>query len=91
MITNFYLVATSGGSVKAVKTKPTLAMNEVCILVNMELPEVLFKKPQITATIKIDHEQAQPFSIDADTSSTVKDAIEAATGLNITLKVQNPE
>lgn len=91
MKTNFYLTVNSNGNVKVTKNPTRVDMKEVSIGVNLELPDVLFKRPQIQATINIGEEYARPFIIDADTAGLVKNAIEQSTGLDIKLSIVNPE
>jgi hypothetical protein len=83
MKVGFYLAVNSGGSVRAVKRQPDLAQDEICIYVTLELPERLFDKPSLQATLTIPDEVAMPASIPVDVKSNVKEAIEGATGMNV--------
>ncbi|MEO6522223.1 MAG: hypothetical protein ABIN91_11135 [Mucilaginibacter sp.] len=91
MKTKFYLKVNSNGSVNTTKSRPDLRFDEVAILVNVELPDLLFQKPQITATIAVSDENITPFTIDAITVDNVKDAIETATGIQVKLSIEQPE
>lgn len=91
MKTRFYLTVNSTGSVKVTKSPRYTDFGEVSIGVAMELPEVLFMRPQIQASITIDAKDVQPFEINADTSNMVKDAIQQSTGLDVKLTIVNPE
>lgn len=91
MKTSFFLKVNHKGAVNVTKTAPYLSNNEVSVYITVELPDVLFKKPQISANIKVDEKNVQPFTIDADTLNNVKDAIELSTGMDITIKLENPE
>lgn len=91
MKTNFYLVVNSNGSVKAVKNQPDLKWNEVSVYVGLQLPDQLFRKPQLQATISVDESQVAPTEIDVDTQNNVKEAIESVTGMQVVLKLENAE
>ncbi len=90
MKTQFYLVVNSNGTVKALKNRPGLNWNEVSIFVNLELPNQLFQKPQLSAQIKVDESQVTPLEIDVETQNNIRDAIEAAAGVEVILKLENP-
>lgn len=91
MKTNFYLTVNKNGTVKVTKNPTRIDMNEVSIGVGLALPDILFKRPQIQATIIIDDKVVEPLIIDAETANNVKDAIQQSTGLDIKLTVVNPE
>lgn len=90
MKTKFYLRVNSNGSVGLTKSRPDLTFDQVAVCVELELPDILFKKPQITASIKVDHADVTPLIIDAETANNVKEAIETITGIKVLLKVENP-
>lgn len=91
MKTNFYLTVNSKGSVKVTKTRSSCRYDEVCIACGLILPDTLFTKPQINATITVDPKNVMPFIIDADTTNLVKNAIEQSTGLDVKLTIENPD
>lgn len=91
MKTSFYITVTNTGTVKTTKNRPGLNWNEVAVLCNLELPDMLFKKPQISASIIVSDKDAAPFTIDADTSNNVRDAIEAATGMEVRLTIEQAD
>lgn len=85
MKTNFYLKVNSKGAVSVCKTKPGLNFDQVCISCGLVLPDILFQKPQINATIIVDEKDHKPFILTAETADNVKNAIEAATGIEVKL------
>jgi hypothetical protein len=91
MKTKCYLKIGSNGSVSVSKGKPNLDFDQVAVALDIELPDMLFKKPHITASIKVDEHNATPFTIDAETEDNVRNAIETATGLVVKLSIENPE
>lgn len=88
MKTHFYIKVNRTGTVSVSKNRPNLDFDQVAVQCHLELPDVLFQKPQITAQIQVPENKVQPFTIDADTSNNVKDAIETATGLQVKLSVE---
>ena len=90
MKTQFYLVVNNNGTVKALKNRPGLNWNEVSVFVNLELPNQLFQKPQLSAQIKVDESQVSPMEIDVDTQNNIREAIEAAAGVEVVLRLENP-
>jgi len=87
MRTQFYLVVNNNGTVKALKNRPGLNWNEVSIFVNLELPNQLFQKPQLSAQIKVDESQVSPMEIDVETQNNIREAIESAAGLEVRLEL----
>lgn len=91
MKTKVYLKISSTGVVKATKSHVSPGNDEITLGVDIELPDSLFRRPQIEASIKVDKEYAQPLTISAETANKVQDAIKQSTGLDIVFKVINPE
>lgn len=91
MKTKFYLTVNSTGSVKVTKSPRYTDFGEVSIGCNLELPDILFRRPQIEASITVDAKDVQPFEITADTSNLVKEAIQQSTGLEVKLTIVNQE
>lgn len=91
MKTQFYLIVNDGGSVRTVKSRPDLKWNEIAVYLTLELPHQLFQKPQLSASIIVEESQVAPTQIDVETQNNVKEAIESSTGLQVVLKLENPE
>lgn len=91
MKTACYLKVKSNGSVSVSKNRPYTDINEVAVGLTIDLPDVLFKRPQIEASITVASDNVQPFHVDADTTNLVKNAIQSATGFEVKLTVINPE
>lgn len=88
MKTSFYLVVNAFGATRTTKTAPAVGPSEVAIFCNMELPNQLFQRPSITATIVVPEDKAQRYTIDAETQNNVLDAIQRTTGLHVKLTVE---
>jgi hypothetical protein len=87
MKTNFHLVINKSGSVKAVKNKPGLDWDEVSVAVIMELPDMLFKKPQLQASIVIPDSAAVPKVIGVEVTDNIRNAIQEVSGLEVRLNI----
>lgn len=87
----FFLTVNSNGSIRSTKNRPDLAWNEVSIACTLVVPDALFRKPALSATITVPDDAATPNEIPTDIQMNVKDAIEAATGLEVRLTVEPHE
>lgn len=87
----FYLVVNRNGTVKTYKNRPGLSWDEIAIRQNLTLPDALFQKPQLEATVIIPDEAALPTLIDAEVVVNVKEAIEQASGMEVRLSVISAE
>jgi hypothetical protein len=83
----FFLIVNDNGTTRTAKNRPDLKWNEISIAMNMELPDMLFKKPQLSASIVVPDEAAAHKAIDAVTSDNVREAIEQSTGLKLKLEI----
>lgn len=87
----FYLVVNNNGTTRTCKKKPDLAWNEISIAMRMELPDSLFTKPQLSATITVPNEAAMQQAIEAVTTDNVKAAIETAAGMKVRIDIVTPD
>lgn len=86
----FYLIVNDNGTTKTAKKKPGLQWNEISILMNLELPDMLFRKPQLSATILVPNKAASQQAIEAVTADNVRAAIEQATGMKVRIEIAEP-
>lgn len=96
MRTNLYLIVNSRGTARVVKRKytyspklPALKEDEVAVALEVSLPESLFKKPQLQATVNVPEEAVRPNVIDAEVVDNIKEAIRSVTGVEMSITVQN--
>jgi len=89
MKTKFYLVVSESGRIKTTKTKPHLTDDEVAMLINLEIPNQVFQRPALQATIKIREEQVGPVELTAETISQVQEIFLQSTGME--LRIISPE
>jgi len=85
-----YLVIKRNGSTRITKQPPSIEWDEVFMLLSIELPDKVFDRPLLQASITIAEGQVQPMVITADTVSDVEKVIEERTGFEVKLEVINP-
>lgn len=78
-------------SVRCTKTQPALSSNEVAFKLNLELPDALFTKPRLEATISVPESAVSAPVIEAETIDNVAEAIKKATGLDVRVWVEQGE
>lgn len=86
-----YLTVNSRGAMRITKTQPALDWNEISILVGLELPDALFRKPMLQASIVLPEEVAMKDPITAEVVDNVAEAIKQNTGLEFNIKVIKEE
>jgi len=92
MKVNAWLTINNRGSTRLTKSKPNLDWNEVTMYLNVELPDSLFKRPQIQANIKIDGELNYEF--DYELNKKLEDALETLPNihlLNVNVQKEEPK
>ncbi len=95
-----YLIVSPGqkkwGNIKA-KTKLVSSLkgnipaNAVAIKLNIVLPDTIFNKPQLQATIKVREEDISKPVINAETLDNIKVALSQNLGVDMTIQVVNKE
>lgn len=81
---------TGKAKVRVSINKPTLAPNEVAIALNLEIPVALFQRPALKVDLNIPAERA-PFVITPIIRTNIAEAIRAATGMDISISVEEPQ
>lgn len=80
--------STGKPSIRTAKLRPTCAPHEVAVYLNVELPEALFKRPNLSATISVPEAQA-PITITPEVQQNIARVIQEQLG--ITLQITAPE
>jgi hypothetical protein len=88
---NFYLTVSRNGSVRATKSQPGLGWDEISIGMTLEIPDKIFQKPILNASITIPEDVAMKSPISAEVRDNVAEAIEQSTGLKFVIKVEARE
>lgn len=85
-----WLTISDRGACRLTKAKPGLDSNEVAILLEVDLPDALFRKPRLEAKITVPDEAAVGGVIKSVVAEDVQEAIEQATGLTFSVAVVQP-
>lgn len=72
-------------SARFVKTSPALDFNEIAVRLEIELPDELFAKPRLEATIKVPKEAVSAPIIPAEVIDNTQDIIKQSTGFEVRL------
>ena len=86
-----WLTVNSKGKARLTKSQPGLDWNEVSIQLEINLPDALFKKPRLEASITVPDEAAKTDVIKSVVTDNVADAIEQATGMTFAISIAEPE
>lgn len=82
-----WLIISENKSARITQGKPALRLNEVSILLDIDIPNELFRKPRLEAKIEIPNEAAMPETINAGVIENVQEAIKSVTGLDLKIRV----
>lgn len=94
---NKYLIITEGSrkwnaNVKLTNTlKGKMPSNAVVMKLNLQLPESLFKKPQLQASIKINEEDVSKPVINAQTLDNIREVLNKQLGVDVTIQHVEPD
>ena len=86
-----WLTINSKGSARLTKSKPQMLADEVSVLLEVNLPDALFRKPRLQAKIDIPEDAVGPDLIDSGVMENMQDAIHQATGLEFSINVIKSE
>ena len=86
-----WLTVDSRGIARLTAGKPNMNYDEVSILLEINLPEELFRKPRLEANIDIPKEAAGPDVLNSEVVENVKEVVEKATGLTFSINVIREE
>lgn len=94
---NQYLIISEGKkrwshNVKLVKTlKGTMPSNAIAIKLNLNIPDSMFKKPMLEASIKINEEDITKPIITAEVLDNIKEVFQQRLGVDVTLQHVQPD
>ena len=94
---SFYLVFSKGRRaysplhVRVATRNPSLKPGEVPVYVNVTLPDALFEKPTLRATIKVDQEKVPPAQITAEVAENIAEQLRQALGVEVKITVEAPQ
>lgn len=87
MILSKYLIINNRGSVQLRERTFSLKHNEVAIKLEMDIPDALFTKPTLVATMTIPEEAVPQSQIDTKVTDNIEKIIKDATGLTMNISV----
>jgi len=73
------------------KNRPGLDWDEISIKLEINIPDELFKRPRLEATINIPEDAAAPHIVDCQTIENFKEVIKQGTGYQLDIKVINED
>jgi len=82
-----WLIIPKYGVLRFRKSKPTLRADEVAIYLDIRLPDALYVKPTLQATVTIKDEAVTPEILTPDIVITTAEMIEKATGMKVEIRV----
>lgn len=77
-------------NVRVTTRTPRLEPGEVPLAVRVELPDALFDKPTLRATIKVDQEKLPPALITAEVADNIAQQLRQSLGVEVKLTVEAP-
>ena len=86
----FWLIINKSGSIRTTKNRTGLKWNEVARKVDVELPDKLFQRPTLSATIIIDEAVAPECDIKADTVNNIEELLQRE-GYDVKLSISTPD
>lgn len=85
-----WLAISPGGSTSITVNQPRLEASSIAILLEINVPKAIFRKPQLRAVVNIPAEAGAPAEIDASVTEDMVDAVRQATGLTLQINVVQP-
>lgn len=90
MIVSVYLAVDSSGGTRISVNPPALKPNEIKVALNLKIPKAIFKKPSLEATLEIP-EGAGMGVITPKIQQQIKDAVYQSVGMELSVRVKEPE
>lgn len=91
MIVVKYLVINNRGSMQVKERFPNMKANEVCLRLEVSVPDELFERPLLEATLKIPKEAIPKGKITTEVTDNVQRLIKEVTGLEMHVTVVEHE
>lgn len=90
----FYLALSQNGrwrlSGRLTKSLPALKVGEIALSLSVKLPETLFKKPSLRASIEIPESAVSAPVIDSTVVDNIREVVSQQLGVDLTIAVVDP-
>lgn len=80
-----------GGSARITTQPPNLKRNEIAVLLNLDIPDALFEKPQLQASITIPDDAVTQPIIDASVVDNIEVVLQQELGVDLSVAVVEPK
>lgn len=87
MIIKKWLTVNKQGSTRLTASAPALEVDEITMQLEVSIPDALFRKPRLQASITIPESAATPEVFSTEVVDNVQELIRQATGLEMVVKV----
>lgn len=77
-------------AVRAVSRPPRLAADEIAMAITVVVPDAMFKKPALQATVRIPPESVNRPTIDAAITDNIRMELEKQLGVEVSIAVVEP-
>jgi hypothetical protein len=84
-----YGMQTGKSTVRVTRNKPDCDATEVAVKISLELPDALFKRPSLQATIKVNDDVA-PVLVDADVADNIARVVKEQMGIHLHVTAPDP-
>lgn len=82
-----WITVNASGSMRLTKARPAMRWDEISLQIDVTIPDEMFRRPHLQASIKVPDEAVQQRVISTDVIDNVQESIRQATGLEIAVKV----
>jgi hypothetical protein len=92
---NAYIIVKPKGwgglSARLASRIPALKSDEIAIKLCIDVPDALFKRPQLQASITIPESAVTPTVVNAEVLDNIREVLSQQTGLDVTVNLVVPE
>lgn len=82
-----FLTIKKNGSVRITKSAPALGRDEITMRLNINIPDKIFLKPRLEASITVPEDSIQAAVIEPEVVDNIKETIKEHTGIELDIKV----
>lgn len=78
-------------AVRVAKNVPRLDANEIALKLKLELPDELFKRPQLEASITVPRDAVTPAVVSAEVGDNIREVVRQQLGIDLTIQMVQPK